>query len=54
MATVEHLTDDPWRWVVCSFVSDDDGKTWQRSNWIDLDGYGHHDGSTVAYGSNVV
>jgi len=45
VATVTHLTDDPWHWLACSFVSDDDGKTWKRSNWIDLGGHGHHDGA---------
>ena len=45
VVTVEHLVSDPWRWVVCSFISDDDGKTWTRSNWIDLGGHGHHDGA---------
>ena len=46
VVTLEHLTDDPPRWIVCSFVSDDEGKTWKRSNWIDLGGHGHHDGAT--------
>ncbi|KUJ72130.1 sialidase family protein [Thiomicrospira sp. WB1] len=27
-----------------SYVSDDDGHSWQASNWIDLGGQGHHDG----------
>jgi hypothetical protein len=42
----EHLASNPGRWIVCSFVSDDDGRTWQRSNLIDLGGHGHHDGAT--------
>lgn len=46
VVTLEHLVADPAHWAVCSFVSDDDGKTWQRSNWIDLGGHGHHDGAT--------
>jgi hypothetical protein len=46
VVTVEHLVDDPPRWVVCSFISDDEGKSWKRSNWIDLGGRGHHDGAT--------
>jgi sialidase-1 len=46
VATVEHLASDPARWVVCSFWSDDDGQHWQRSNWVDLGGHGHHDGAT--------
>jgi hypothetical protein len=32
--------------VVCSFISDNDGKSWLRSNFIDLGGHGHHDGAT--------
>ena len=46
VATVEHLVTCPARWVVCSFISDDEGGTWQRSNLIDLGGHGHHDGAT--------
>ncbi|MER3417242.1 MAG: hypothetical protein C4297_13690 [Gemmataceae bacterium] len=46
VASVEHLVSDPGRWVVCSLYSDDEGKTWKRSNWIDLGGHGHHDGAT--------
>ena len=46
IATVEHLDPDLKRWVVCSLVSDDEGKTWRRGNWIDLGGHGHHDGAT--------
>jgi sialidase-1 len=45
VATMEHLIPDLRRWVSCSFVSDDEGKTWKRSNWIDLGGHGHHDGA---------
>lgn len=41
----EHLVANPGRWVVCSFVSDDDGTSWRRSNLIDLGGHGHHDGA---------
>jgi len=43
--TVEHLASELCRWVACSFVSDDEGLTWQRSNWIDLGGRGHHEGA---------
>ena len=46
VVTVEHLTADPARWIVCSFSSEDEGQTWKRSNWIDLGGHGHHDGAT--------
>ncbi|MGB4705221.1 MAG: sialidase family protein [Candidatus Saccharicenans sp.] len=42
---LQHLVSDPGRLVVCSFYSDDDGKSWRRSNWIDLGGHGHHDGA---------
>lgn len=34
VATVEHLDPDLKRWVVCSFTSDDLGKTWRRGNWM--------------------
>ncbi|MCP4641877.1 MAG: exo-alpha-sialidase [bacterium] len=43
--TVEHLVPELGRWVSCSFVSEDDGKTWKQSNLIDLGGRGHHDGA---------
>ena len=46
VVTLEHLVRDPGRWLACSFISDDAGKTWQRSNFIDLGGHGHHDGAT--------
>jgi len=46
VTTAEHLMPNPGRWVVCSFFSDDNGRTWQRSNFIDLGGHGHHDGAT--------
>jgi len=36
---------DPWRHVALSFVSDDDGHTWQRSNIIELEGHGSHGGA---------
>ena len=45
VASVEHLVSDPGRWVVCSLISDDEGKTWRRSNLVDLGGRGHHDGA---------
>ena len=41
----EHLAPELRRWTVCSFVSDDEGVTWKRSNWIDLGGHCHHDGA---------
>jgi len=46
VATIEHLVSDPGRWIVCSFISDDEGVSWRRSNLIDLGGHGHHDGAT--------
>ena len=46
VVSLEHLVTHPGHWVSCSFVSDDDGKTWQRSNLIDIGGHGHHDGAT--------
>lgn len=45
VATVEHLMPELKRWVSCSYVSEDEGKTWKRSNLIDLGGHGHHDGA---------
>ncbi len=45
VVTCEHLQPELRRWVSCSFLSGDEGKTWKRSNWIDLGGHGHHDGA---------
>ena len=45
VATVPHLVRDPGRYVACSLISDDDGKTWRRSNLVDLGGHGHHSGA---------
>lgn len=45
VATVEHLIGNPGRLVACSLISDDEGRTWQRSNLIDFGGHGHHDGA---------
>ena len=45
VATVEHVASNPGRLVACSLFSDDEGKTWRRSNFIDLGGRGHHDGA---------
>ena len=42
---VPHLVRDPGRYVACSLTSGDDGKTWQRSNLVDLGGHGHHSGA---------
>jgi sialidase-1 len=46
VASAGHLVSNPGRWVVGSLHSDDEGKTWKHSNWIDLGGHGHHDGAT--------
>lgn len=43
--SAEHLVPELRRWLVCSFVSADEGLTWQQGNWIDLGGHGHHDGA---------
>ena len=45
VAALSHLVNDPGRFVACSVTSDDDGKTWKRSHWIDLGGNGHHSGA---------
>jgi len=55
VATVPHLVRDPGRYVACSLISDDDGKSWKRSNLVDLGGHGDHSGAmepTVAELSN--
>jgi hypothetical protein len=41
---VQRLLRDPGRHAQCTYVSADNGQTWQRSNVIDLGGHGHHDG----------
>jgi len=41
----QQLVFDPGRHVVMSYVSDDNGKTWTRSNLIDLGGTGSHGGA---------
>ncbi len=45
VAPFDHITRNPGRFMVCSLYSDDEGKTWQKSNWIDIGGHGHHDGA---------
>ena len=42
------LAVDPGRHVSMTYASDDKGKTWRRSNIIDLGGCGHHDGNCEA------
>lgn len=39
---------DPGRHVVMSYVSDDQGKTWKRSNELDIGGSGSHGGAMEA------
>jgi len=39
------LWNNPGRHVMLTYSSKDDGKTWIRSNFIDLGGNGHHDGA---------
>ncbi len=45
VASVENLVKDPGRWVSFSIYSDDEGKTWKKSNIIDIGGRGHHSGA---------
>ncbi|MBN2293183.1 MAG: exo-alpha-sialidase [Pirellulales bacterium] len=45
VAVVPHIVLDPGRYAACSLTSDDEGKTWRRSNLIDLGGHGHHSGA---------
>ena len=40
------LLNDPGRHAVLTYVSDDDGQTWNAGNLIDLGGAGHHGGVT--------
>lgn len=41
---VQEWWNDPDRNVQATYASNDNGKTWTRSNVIDLGGNGHHDG----------
>ena len=45
VATVPHVVRDPGRYAACSLTSDDDGKTWTRSHFVDLGGHGDHSGA---------
>lgn len=40
------MRHDPGRHTVLTYTSSDDGKSWKRSNIIDLGGVGHHAGVT--------
>jgi len=42
---VQDLLRNPGRHALWVYVSTDDGKTWSRSNLIDLGGHGDHDGA---------
>ncbi len=44
--TTMKLLNNPGRHSVLTYVSDDDGKTWQAGNLVDLGGAGHHGGVT--------
>jgi sialidase-1 len=41
---IQPYLPNPGRWGTFTIVSADNGKTWQKSNLIDLGGAGHHDG----------
>ena len=45
---IQPMLRDPARHATYTAVSADNGKTWKRSNIIDLGGYGHHDGAMEA------
>jgi sialidase-1 len=45
---VQDLVRDPDRHAQYTFVSADEGKTWTRSNLVDIGGHGHHDGGCEA------
>ncbi|MFP4026848.1 MAG: sialidase family protein [Candidatus Brocadiia bacterium] len=40
------LLHNPGRHAVMTYVSDDDGQTWEEGDLLDLGGNGHHDGTT--------
>lgn len=42
------MLHNPGRHTVLTYMSDDEGETWHRSNIIDLGGVGHHGGVTEA------
>ncbi len=42
---IQRYVPNPGRHCQCTYLSEDDGKTWKRSNIIDLGGHGHHDGA---------
>jgi hypothetical protein len=46
--TSQMMLHNPGRHAVVTYASNDEGRTWQRSNIIDLGGIGHHDGAIEA------
>ena len=46
--TSQMLLHKPGRHATVTYSSDDEGRTWTRSNIIDLGGIGHHDGAIEA------
>ena len=42
---VQRLLYDPGRHAQVTYVSNDEGASWRRSNVIDFGGHGHHDGA---------
>ena len=46
--TSQMMLHKPGRHAVLTYASPDQGKTWKRSNIIDLGGIGHHDGAIEA------
>ncbi len=46
--TSQIMLHDPGRHAVVTYASSDQGRSWKRSNVIDLGGIGHHDGAIEA------
>jgi sialidase-1 len=46
--TSQMLLHEPGRHATVTYASQDEGKSWTRSNIIDLGGIGHHDGAIEA------
>lgn len=46
--TSQMMLHNPGRHAVLTYASADQGRTWKRSNLIDLGGIGHHDGAIEA------
>ncbi len=45
VVAIQNMIKNPGRSVTATYVTEDNGKTWTRSNIIDLGGNGHHDGA---------